>query len=165
MGQMEETEINKWYFAGFYMVGEEDGNWHGCIAKTKHLAGSLEWSGLYGFWALVFFLFFIWIASCFLFHHIIQKRGWDGRRYHSYMSGHVLYWSLWCHSYNMSLFARGPSHRLDLFCLRLSTSGARVGGVSCACVLIKRYLCEGLLIGPRVGMQQIFRKALDTNGY
>lgn len=55
---------------GFYMVGEEETG-KVCIAKTKHLAGSLVWSGLYGFWT--FFLLFLvsshWIASCSLFHH------------------------------------------------------------------------------------------------
>lgn len=56
---------------GFYMVGEEETGTV-CIAKTKHLAGSLVWSGLYGFWTFFFFISFLvfpWIASCSLFHH------------------------------------------------------------------------------------------------
>lgn len=55
---------------GLYMVGEEETGTV-CIAKTKHMAGSLVWSGLYGFWTF-FSLFLVsshWIASCSLFHH------------------------------------------------------------------------------------------------
>lgn len=63
---------------GFYMVGEEETGTV-CIAKTKHLAGSLVWSGLYGFWTFLFISFFFpWIASCSIFHHHSKERvGWE----------------------------------------------------------------------------------------
>jgi hypothetical protein len=74
------------------------------------MAGSLVWSGLYGFWSFFFLHFGLHHVP---FSIIIQKRGWDGGRYHScpdtltvgYL-GFFLYIYICLY---MSLFARSPS--------------------------------------------------------
>lgn len=121
--------------------GGRGGNWHGCIAKTKHMAGSLVWSGLYGFWTFLIFFFFVpfWIASCSLFHHHRSKErvGWEEI---PLMSGNVSCWLLGlltstCHC----LRARALPHHLamDRLCLFLFNKWGEGGKQSpCACVLI-----------------------------
>lgn len=61
------------------------------------MAGSLVWSGLYGFWTFSHFSFLFWIASCSLFHHHHSKErvGWEEI---PLMSGHVYFWLLGCSS-------------------------------------------------------------------
>lgn len=87
---MEETEINNWYYGGFtWWERRKLARLH---SENKTYGGqSGIWSGLYGFWTFFSFSFFssFFFCSYFGLHHvpcsiiIIQKRGWDGRRYHS----------------------------------------------------------------------------------
>lgn len=63
----------------------------------------------------IFFLSFPLPMDCIMFSYsiIIQKTGWDGRRYHSYMSGHVFLLVTWVlFTLYKSLSARTLPHHL-----------------------------------------------------
>lgn len=91
--------------------GGRGGNWHGCIAKTKHMAGSLVWSGLYGFWTFLIFFFFVSsFLDCIMFpvpsSSFKREGGMGGDTTHVRKRFLLVTWVV---NLYMSLFARARS--------------------------------------------------------
>lgn len=158
--------------------GGRGGIRHGCIAKTKHLAGSLVWSGLYGFWTFFISVFFYpWIASCSLFHHHHHSKervGWEEipliclDKFFLLVSGFLsnLY---------MSLFARALSLSLSriilpwIACVFQQVEGGNEGDPCALCVDIAVVCAQwGLLIGHLEVWgtnRDLVAKSVRTNGW
>lgn len=110
---MEETGINNWYFGGSTW-------WERRILARLHSENKTSGGQSGMVWSVRFldiFSFSVFLSSQGLHHVpnsiiiIIQKRGWDGRRYHSCPDTLFLLGLIWF-SFNlsMSLFAHALSH-------------------------------------------------------